>query len=60
MASDPGRSLAEVLMRHEAEGHPFTEADLLAAVLPFLDGLVRVHATGMHFTNDFVKRDLKM
>ena len=60
MASDHGRSLAEVLMWHEAEGHPFTEADLLAGMRPSVDGLVRVHAAGVPFTNDLVKRDLRM
>lgn len=60
MASDHGRSLAEVLMRHEAEGHPFTAADLLAGMRPSVDGLVRVHAAGVPFTNDLVKRDLRV
>lgn len=42
------------------EGHPSTEADLLAGMRPSVDGLVGVHAAGVPFTNDLVKRDLRM
>ena len=53
MAYEEGQSLAEVLTSREAEGRPFTEADLLAVMRPVLDGLARVHATGV------LHRDIK-
>ena len=53
MAYEEGRSLADVLASREAEGRPFTEADLLAVMRPVLDGLVRVHAAGV------LHRDIK-
>ena len=46
MAYEDGRSLAEVLAIREAEGHPFTDSDLLAVMMPLLEGLARVHAAG--------------
>ena len=53
MAYEDGRSLAEVLASREAEGRPFTEADVLAVMLPLLEGLARVHAVGV------LHRDIK-
>ena len=41
------QSHAEFLVRREAEVHPFTEADLLAVMLPLLAGLVGVRAAGV-------------
>ena len=43
MDYEDGESLAEVLLRREAEGRPFAESDLLAVVEPLLEGLIRVH-----------------
>ena len=53
MAYENGQSLAEVLARREAKGHPFTESDLLAVMVPVLEGLARVHAAGV------LHRDIK-
>ena len=53
MAYEDGQSLAKVLARREAEGHPFTKSDLLAVMTPLLEGLARVHAAGV------LHRDIK-
>ena len=53
MAYEDGRSLAEVLARREAEGHPFTESDLRTVMTPVLEGLARVHAA------EVLHRDIK-
>ena len=53
MAYEEGRSLAEVLASREAEGRPFAEADLLAVMLPLLEGLASVHEAGV------LHRDIK-
>ena len=53
MEYEDGWSLAEVLARREAEGHPFRESDLLAVTLPLLNGLDLVHRAGM------LHRDIK-
>ena len=53
MEYEDGRSLAEVLARREAEGHSFTESDLLAVMTPVLEGLARVHAA------EVLHRDIK-
>lgn len=47
MLCEDGQSLAGFPVRREAEVHPFTEADLLAVMLPLLDCLVGVHAAGV-------------
>ena len=47
MACEDGQSLAEVLAGREAEGRPFTAADLLTVMTPVLKGLARVHANGV-------------
>ena len=39
-----GQSLAQVLASREAEGVPFEEADLLAVMVPLLEGLDYVHS----------------
>ena len=38
-----GQSLAQVLANREAEGAPFGESDLLAVMVPLLEGLSNVH-----------------
>lgn len=38
-----GQSLAQVLANREAEGAPFGESDLLAVMVPLLEGLANVH-----------------
>ena len=53
MAYEDGESLAEVLASREAEGRPFTAADLLGVMVPVLEGLERVHAAGV------LHRDIK-
>ena len=53
MAYEDGRSLAEVLASREAKGRPFTESDLLAVMMPLLEGLARVHEAGV------LHRDIK-
>ena len=47
MTYEDGQSLAEVLAKREADGRPFGESDLLAVMVPVLEGLARVHAAGM-------------
>lgn len=39
-----GQSLAQVLASRESEGSPFEESDLLAVMVPLLEGLAYVHA----------------
>lgn len=39
-----GQSLAQVLVSRESEGSPFEESDLLAVMVPLLEGLAYVHA----------------
>ena len=39
-----GQSLARVLASRESEGSPFEESDLLAVMVPLLEGLAYVHA----------------
>ncbi len=41
-----GMPLSELLGKREEQGRPFDEAELLAVMVPLLDGLKRVHATG--------------
>ena len=53
MDHEDGLSLAEVLASREAEGRPFTESDLLAVMVPVLDGLAHVHRAGV------LHRDIK-
>ena len=53
MAYEEGQSLAELLASREAEGRPFTESELLAVMMPVLEGLARVHAAGV------LHRDIK-
>ena len=53
MGYEDGESLAEVLVRREAEGRPFTASDLLGVMRPVLEGLERVHAAGV------LHRDIK-
>ena len=53
MDYDDGLPLSEFLLRREAAGQPFTEADLLAVVEPLLEGLSVVHRA------DVLHRDIK-
>ena len=53
MEYEDGLPLSELLRRREASGRPFDEADLLAVMVPLLEGLARVHETGM------LHRDIK-
>ena len=53
MEFEDGRSLAEVLAKREAAGRPFGQADLLAVMVPLLEGLERVHEAGL------LHRDIK-
>ena len=53
MDYDDGLPLSEFLLRREAAGQPFTEADLLAVVEPLLEGLAVVHRA------DVLHRDIK-
>ena len=46
MEHEEGLPLAELLRRREAAGRPFAEADLLAVMVPLLEGLARVHEAG--------------
>ncbi len=46
MEYEEGLPLSELLARREAAGRPFTEADLLAVMVPLLEGLARVHEAG--------------
>ena len=53
MEYEDGLPLSELLRRREASGRPFDEADLLAVMVPLLEGLERVHEAGM------LHRDIK-
>ena len=53
MDYDDGLPLSEFLLRREAAGQPFTEADLLSVVEPLLEGLAVVHRA------DVLHRDIK-
>ena len=53
MEFEEGRSLAEVLAIREAEGRPFGQEDLLGLMVPLLDGLQRIHESGL------LHRDIK-
>ena len=53
MEYEEGLPLSELLRRREASGRPFDEADLLAVMVPLLEGLQRVHKAGM------LHRDIK-
>ena len=53
MEYEDGMPLSELLHRREASGRPFDEADLLAVMVPLLEGLQRVHEVGM------LHRDIK-
>ncbi len=46
MEYEEGLPLSELLARREAAGRPFAEADLLAVMVPLLEGLARVHEAG--------------
>ena len=53
MEYEQGMPLSELLRRREAAGRPFDEADLLAVMVPLLEGLQRVHEA------DMLHRDIK-
>ena len=53
MEFEDGLPLAQVLATREFEGRPFEEADLLAVMVPLLEGLRDVHQTGL------LHRDIK-
>ena len=53
MDCEDGQSLAGLLAHREGEGRPFMASDLLAVMLPVLEGLARVHANGV------LHRDIK-
>ena len=53
MEHEDGMPLSELLQRREASGRPFDEADLLAVMVPLLEGLRRVHEAEM------LHRDIK-
>ena len=53
MDYDDGLPLSEFLLRREAAGRPFTEADLLSVIEPLLEGLAAVHRA------DVLHRDIK-
>ena len=53
MEYEDGLPLSELLRRRDASGRPFDEADLLAVMVPLLDGLQRVHEAEM------LHRDIK-
>ena len=46
MEHEDGLPLSVLLQRREAAGRPFAEADLLAVMVPLLEGLARVHEAG--------------
>ena len=46
MEHEEGLPLSVLLQRREAAGRPFAEADLLAVMVPLLEGLARVHEAG--------------
>ena len=53
MEHEDGLPLSELLRRREASGRPFDEADLLAVMVPLLEGLRQVHEVEM------LHRDIK-
>ena len=53
MNFEEGLPLSKLLEVREAEGRPFGEADLLAVIMPLLDGLAQVHEAGV------LHRDIK-
>ena len=53
MEFEEGRSLEEVLANREAEGRPIDDGDLLAVMVPLLEGLSSLHQAGL------LHRDLK-
>ena len=53
MDFEEGRSLEEVLANREAEGRPIDDGDLLAVMVPLLEGLSSLHQAGL------LHRDLK-
>ena len=53
MAFEEGMSLAELLSRRESQGRPLDEGELVALLLPLLDGLAAVHAQNV------LHRDIK-
>ena len=53
MEHEDGMPLSELLLRREEAGRPFDEADLLAVMVPLLEGLRQVHEAGM------LHRDIK-
>ena len=48
-----GLPLSELLRKREEDRNPFSEADLLAVMVPLLEGLAQVHAAGV------LHRDIK-
>ena len=53
MEHEDGMPLSELLRRREEAGRPFDEADMLAVMVPLLEGLRQVHEAGM------LHRDIK-
>ena len=53
MKHEEGMPLSQLLERREADGNPFGEAELLSVIEPFLEGLFRVHKSGI------LHRDIK-
>ena len=53
MDYEDGMPLSELLRARELSGRPFDEADLLAVMVPLLDGLREIHAAGV------LHRDIK-
>ncbi len=53
MDFEEGLSLSKLLEVREAQGKPFEEADLLAVMVPLLEGLAQVHQAGV------LHRDIK-
>ena len=53
MDYEDGMPLSELLRARESSGRPFDEADLLAVMVPLLDGLREIHAAGV------LHRDIK-
>ena len=53
MEFEDGMPLSELLVAREAEGRPFDEAEMLAVMVPLLEGLEAVHAAGV------LHRDIK-
>ena len=47
MDYEDGLALSDLLRKREAAGAPFTERDVLAVVVPLVEGLARVHAAGV-------------